>query len=94
MTYIKHDNDNRWKQINREFESMSTMFEAIFYLSKKEDLHKLRIPLSCLLEYKGFRCLAIAVIPISPDYPPALGFDQDGKFITDRNIMKILSNIG
>ena len=62
---------------------MSTLFEALFVLSKKDNQYKLRVPLSALLDYKGFRCLAIGMIPIQPDYPPALGYDADGMFITE-----------
>ena len=76
---------------------MKTLFEALFLLSKWEQVYKLWVPLSNILDYKGFRCLAVAAIPIQPDLPPALGFDhieKEGKFITDHKIMRILSNVG
>ena len=53
------------------------IFEALFLISKKEDLVKLWVPLSCLLDYKGFRCLAVSNIPVTNDYPPALGLSND-----------------
>lgn len=50
----------------REFLSMDVMFDALFLLSKPEATHKLRVPLSALVDYKGFRAVAIASIPIYP----------------------------
>lgn len=45
---------------------MDVMFDALFLLSKPEVSYqyKLRVPLSALIDYKGFRALAIASIPI------------------------------
>lgn len=56
----------KWKQYGREFLSMDVMFDALFLLSKPEASYqyKLRVPLSALIDYKGFRALAIASIPI------------------------------
>jgi hypothetical protein len=45
---------------------MDVMFDALFLLSKHDSKHKIRIPLSALIDYKGFRCLAIGKIPILP----------------------------
>lgn len=56
----------KWKMYGREFLSMDVMFDALFLLSKPEASHKLRIPLSALVDYKGFRAVAIACIPIHP----------------------------
>lgn len=56
---------------------MDVLFDALFLLSKSEADQKLRVPISALIDYKGFRCLAIGLIPISesPKEPtPALGF--------------------
>ena len=58
---------------------MNMMFEALFLLSEKdpetkdyrlyinEPANKLRVPISALIDYKGFRCLAIGQIPIQED---------------------------
>ena len=56
---------------------MDVMFDALFMLSKRDSKYKLRIPLSALIDYKGFRCLAIAKIPIQPDMNPSLGFHNN-----------------
>ena len=43
---------------------MDIMFEALFTMSKPDALNKLRIPLSALIDYKGFRAIAIGDLPI------------------------------
>ena len=48
----------------REFLSMDIMFDALFLLSKPEAIHKFRVPPAALIDYKGFRAIAIASIPI------------------------------
>jgi hypothetical protein len=64
MTTLTMDSDQRWKSLNREFQSMNILFDSLFILSKKEDQYRLRVPLSSILDYKGFRCLAVGIIPI------------------------------
>jgi hypothetical protein len=58
---------------------MDLMFEALFLLSEKDNqsktqANKLRVPLSALIDYKGFRCLAIGQIPILENQQPQVGF--------------------
>jgi hypothetical protein len=36
----------------------------------------LRVPISALIDYKGFRCLAIGIVPILAATGPSLGFDK------------------
>jgi hypothetical protein len=40
----------------------------------------MRIPLSCQVDYMGFRALVIAVPPISPEQGLSLGFNAQGHF--------------
>ena len=72
-TYLQNQQSNynsdpfqnlKWKLIGREFLSMDVMFDTLYLLSKPDSSHKLRVPLSALVDYKGFRALAIACIPI------------------------------
>lgn len=45
--------------------SLDVLFDALFLLSKPDQDHKkLRVPLSALIDYKGFRAVAIASIQI------------------------------
>jgi hypothetical protein len=67
---LKTANENdileKWKLFGRQFRSMDLMFEALFTLSKKDAKmdNKLRVPISALIDYKGFRCLAFGQIDI------------------------------
>ena len=56
----------KWKLYGKQFLSMDIMFDVLFMLSKDDSEHKLRVPISSLIDYKGFRCLAIGQIPIQP----------------------------
>ena len=60
---------------------MDVMFDALFLLSKPEATHQLRVPLSAQIDYKGFRAIAIASIPIQPTLGPSIGFYTEGKYV-------------
>jgi hypothetical protein len=68
---------------------MDVMADVLYELSTNEKdknlkEEKLRVPLSCLVDYKGFRCLAIAKISIVGTLPE-LGFYQGSYLPTDRS---------
>lgn len=57
------------------------MFDVLFLLSKSDSKYKLRVPPAALIDYKGFRAIAIANMPIQPAaIGPEIGFFSDGKF--------------
>ena len=63
------------------------MADVLYELStnnKSENEVKLRVPLSCIIDYKGFRCLAIATVPIYSQQGPVLGF-YGGSYIRARS---------
>jgi len=60
---------------------MDVMFDTLYLLSKPDSTAKLRSPLSALVDYKGFRALVIASIPITPTLGPTVGFYPDGKYL-------------
>jgi hypothetical protein len=43
---------------------MDVMFDTLYLLSKPDTIHKLRVPLAAQVDYKGFRAVAVASIPI------------------------------
>lgn len=57
---------------------MHSLFDAILKIDSKSIDTQFRVPLSVIIDYKGFRCLAIANISIQPDSPPALGISDSG----------------
>ena len=85
----------KWKQYGREFLSMDVMFDALFLLSKPDASYKLRVPLSALIDYKGFRAVAVAAIPIQPGLGPSIGFYTDGKYVPhDQKLKQELVYVG
>lgn len=55
--------DRYWrKQFGREHLSNDVIFDAIFLNSKPKESFRLRVPLTALIDYKGFRAMAIAKI--------------------------------
>ena len=80
------------------------MFDALFLLSsndsesqqhqsQKDDKYKLRVPLSVLIDYKGFRCIAIGKIQILPGTGPVLGFHQR-TYQVDQELKSTFSKVG
>jgi len=47
--------------------------------SNNEASYKIRNPLQVMIDYKGFRALASAVVPINPAAGMSLGFDMEGR---------------
>ncbi len=70
----------KWKSYGREFLSLDILFDALYILSKPKADYNLRIPLSCLVDYKGFRVLVYGLIPINETLDPVLGLSADGIF--------------
>ncbi len=68
------------KHFARERLSNDTLFEAIYICSSIESKVRIRIPLSCQIDYLGFRAIVIAVPPIEPDKGLSLGFNNEGHF--------------
>jgi len=73
---------------------MDVLFDALFLLSKADSEYKLRVPISALIDYKGFRCLAIAQIPILPPQGPSLGFFNSNYLTTEPELKKALTDLG
>ena len=68
------------KQFAREFRASDLFFDALFITSTLDSHYRLRNPLMCTEDYKGFRAIAIASMPIKPERGMSLGFDNEGKF--------------
>jgi len=72
--------ENKWKAYGREFQAYDILFDALFVLSKPQADYNLRVPLSCLIDYKGFRILAIGYTPLNEVLDPVLGLSVDGTY--------------
>jgi len=68
------------KLFSREQLSREILFEAMFISSSIESKVSLRIPLSCQVDYMGFRAIVVAVPPINPEQGMSLGFNNQGHY--------------
>jgi len=68
----------RKKAFSREFQSFETMFDALFLTSHVDSNYRFRVPLVAQVDYKGFRAIAVANIPIEPLDGLVLGFNSNG----------------
>lgn len=84
----------KWKMYGRQFLTMDILFDALFMLSKHEQEYKLRIPLSSLIDYKGYRCIAVGLVPIIPKQGVSLGIQNKAYTLQSPNIRNQLSYVG
>lgn len=68
------------KLFNRQQRSYDVLFNSIYLSNTTEAHHRIRVPLSTLVDYKGFTALVIAVPPIRPELGLSLGFNAEGRF--------------
>ena len=62
-------------------------------MQQQQEQQKLRVPLSVLIDYKGFRCLAVGQIPIMASSGPMLGFYQ-GNYVSDQELKNTFMKVG
>ena len=67
------------KQFSRELNAAELLFDSLFMTSSIDSKYRLRCPLLCKVDYRGFRAIAIATMPIRPERGMALGFDGEGR---------------
>ncbi len=72
--------ESKWKLYARQFQSFDIMFDALYVLSKPKIDYNLRVPLCCVVDYKGFRALAIGRTPLNEELDPVLGLSTDGTY--------------
>jgi hypothetical protein len=51
------------------------MMDALFLTANIDAKYRLRVPLVSQIDYKGFRAIAVASIPITPKDGLVLGFN-------------------
>ena len=68
----------RRKAFAREFNSVDLFSDSLLFISNVDTKYKLRTPLMTNVDYKGFRAIAVAQLPIRPEQGISLGFDNEG----------------
>ena len=54
--------------------------DALFLTTSIDSKYRIRVPLVAQIDYKGFRAIAVARIPITPKIGLVLGFNTTGQF--------------
>ena len=68
-----------WKHLGRESLSLDILMDALLLTDNDS---KLRLPLSCLVSYKGFRALAVVHSDLESFAMPKVGFSH-GRYFQD-----------
>jgi tetratricopeptide (TPR) repeat protein len=72
--------DSNYKVLGHEFRATDMLADALFLLSRKEHKFNFRVPLTCLVDYKGFRVLAHGCIPVDGELTLMHGPSSEGIF--------------
>ena len=75
----------RFKTLGHEFRAMQLLYEAVYFLSKDSDF-PLRVPLAALVDFKGFRVLAVSIIPIDSQLTIVHGLKDPDYFLSDHSL--------
>ena len=87
------DKNSQWNVLKREFNSMDVIWDTLYVLSKDEETQQIRVPLSVLMDYKGFRCIAIGLVPFN-EYSLRLGINNENCYIKNQKYIKVINDIG
>jgi len=78
------------KLLGHEFRAADTVVDALFLLARREQV-TLRVPLTCIVDYKGFRVMAVACAPVDGDRTLVHGPTQEGVYQTCVGVYKQLT---
>lgn len=82
----------RFKTLGHEFRAMQLLYEAVYFLSKDSEF-PVRVPLGALVDFKGFRVLAVSIIPIDRELTVVHGLKAAEYFLSDHSLHEHLSAI-
>ncbi|CAD8210827.1 unnamed protein product [Paramecium pentaurelia] len=84
--------ESQLKALGNEFRYLSLLAEQIELLIQEESNYPLRVPLSCIIDYKGIRAFVMAIPPID-DSTLIHGPTFDGQFVTNNAIQQYMNQI-
>ena len=80
------------KVLGHEFRAADVVADALFLLARSENV-TLRVPLMSVVDYKGFRVLAIACAPVDGDRTLVHGPTQEGVYLACPSLYPQLSTL-
>ena len=82
-----------WETLGHEFRANNWLCDLAYSLGKNSSQFPLRVPLMCLVDYRGFRVLATAKVPIEGDRTLIHGPKHDGVYVAEHNLYGPLQEI-
>ena len=89
----QQDLPDEYKHLGHEFRACDMLQDAIFFLSKSDRSFRLRLPLSCIVDFKGFRALVTAIIPLDTDLTVLHGLKKPDYYLTESSLYGNLSSL-
>jgi hypothetical protein len=90
LTWFKDDNAGPLL-LAHEFRANEMLADALFLLSRKEPNFNMRVPLFCMVDYKGFRMLVQGMAPLNADKTLVHGPSSEGIYRAATQFYKHLS---
>jgi len=83
--------ESNFKLFGHEFRASDMVFDALYLLGRKEEDFNFRLPLTCVVDYKGFRMLVMALAPLDEQKSLVHGPDSEGVYLTSTEVYENLS---
>lgn len=81
------------KHLGHEFRANDMLQDAAFFLAKSSSSFQIRLPLTCIVDFKGFRALVTAVIPIDTELSILHGLKNSDYYLSENSLYKSLSSL-
>ena len=82
-----------YKHLGHEFRARDLLQEAVFFLSRSEPSFRLRLPLSCIVDFRGFRALVTAVVPLDSELTVLHGLKKPNYYLSEPSLYGNLSSL-
>lgn len=82
-----------WETFAHEFRANNWLSDLVYSSGKNSPNFPLRVPLMCIVDFRGFRILATAKIPIEGDRTLIHGPKSDGVYVAEHNLYSHLQEI-
>ena len=90
---VKRSECEQWKTFGHELRANESVLESVYTSSKSGNSCNLRVELSCIVDYKGFRGLVTAKAPLEGERTLVHGPKSDGVYIGHPAVYSGLSGI-
>ena len=90
---MKNSKSFDWENFAHEFRASNWISDISYILGKSSNNFPMRVPLSCIVDFRGFRALVSGMAPLEGDRTLMHGPKSDGVYLVDTNIYPYLSEL-